>query len=421
MMSENLKSTDVEIYELIKGEEKRQLTGIELIASENYISSSVMEAMGSVLNNKYSEGYPGKRYYGGQEYTDKIEYLCIERAKKLFGAIHANVQPHAGACANIATYFALAEPGDKILGMDLSHGGHLTHGHPVTSISKVFNFIRYKMSDIETGQIDYDEMRKLALKEKPKIILAGFSSYPREYDYEKIKNIADEIGAYTIADMAHIAGLIAGRQLKNPFNYGFDVILTTTHKSLRGPRGGLILSGNDDVAKKIDKSVFPGFQGGPIMQMIAAKAVAFKEALEPEFEIYAKQILLNSRKFAECFMQKGAKLITSGTDNHLILIDSVSSWDIPGGDLQKLLDKVGITLNMNVIPDDKRKPMNPSGVRIGAPAITSRGFLEVDVEAVVEFIYRAINNRGNYDSLEKIRQDVVSFSRNFHMPGIPPY
>ena len=280
---DSLKQLDPDIYAAVSGEMQRQIEGVELIPSENYISAAVMETMGSVFNNKYSEGYPGKRYYGGQKYADKVESIAIDRAKQLFNAGHANVQPHAGAPANVATYFALLEPGDTVLGMDLSHGGHLTHGHPVTYITKIFNFVRYKMKNVDTGEIDYDEMREVALREKPKMILAGFSAYPRELNYAKMKAIADEVGAYAVADMAHIAGLIAGRAVRSPFEDGFDVILSTTHKSLRGPRGGLILCRQAELGKKIDKSVFPGFQGGPIMQMVAAKAVAFKEALRPEF------------------------------------------------------------------------------------------------------------------------------------------
>ncbi len=410
--------TDPTVFNLLKGEEHRQKYGLELIPSENYISPAVMDAMGSVLNNKYSEGYPGKRYYGGQEFTDQIETLAIERAKKLFKAAHANVQPHAGAPANIAVYFALLNPGEKILGMDLTHGGHLTHGHPVTSISKIFKFLRYKMKNIETGEIDYDEMRSIALREKPKVILAGFSSYPREYDYAQIKKIAQEIGAYTIADMAHIAGLIVGGVLRNPFDDLFDVIVTTTHKSLRGPRGGLILTRERELGELIDKSVFPGFQGGPIMQMIAAKAVAFEEALQPSFKDYAKQIIVNAKHMANFLMEHGVKLITNGTSNHLILIDSIKTWNLPGKDIQQLLDQVNITVNMNVIPDDSRKPMNPSGVRIGTPAITTRGMKEKEMELIANWMLRAIMQRNNKEELNKIKSEVEAFSEKYPVPGI---
>ena len=290
-----LEKEDPAIFGAMKGEIERQRNGVELIPSENYISQAVMETMASVFNNKYSEGYPGRRYYGGQQYADEVESIAIDRAKQLFTCEHANVQPHAGAPANVATYFALLEPGDTVLGMDLSHGGHLTHGHPVTYLTKIYNFVRYKMKNVETGEIDYDEMREVALREKPKVILAGFSAYPRELDYEKMKSIADEVGAYAVADMAHIAGLIAGGVLRNPFDVGFDVMLSTTHKSLRGPRGGIILCREAKLGKKIDKAVFPGFQGGPIMQMVAAKGVAFGEALKPEFKTYAMQIIRNAK------------------------------------------------------------------------------------------------------------------------------
>lgn len=415
---DHLKANDLDVYNALLGEMRRQTDGVELIASENYISPAVMEAMGNVFNNKYSEGYPGKRYYGGQEYTDMVESLAIERAKKLFNAGHANVQPHAGAPANVATYFALLEPGDTVMGMDLSHGGHLTHGHPVTYLTKIFRFIRYKMKDAETGEIDYDEMRRTALREKPKIILAGFSAYPRELNYAKMKAIADEVGAYTWMDMAHIAGLIAGKQLRNPFDDGFDILTTTTHKTLRGPRGGMILTRDPELGKKIDKSVFPGFQGGPIMQMIAAKAVAFGEALKPEFTDYAAQVIANSKHLARFFMNKNVKLVTNGTDNHLMLIDCITSFDIPGGEVETVLDKVGITLNKNMIPDDTRKPMDPSGVRLGTPAITTRGMRESDMETLGQFMLDAIAKRHDEAALKSLHEEVKSFCRKFPVPGI---
>jgi glycine hydroxymethyltransferase len=415
---EHLRTGDPIVFDALMGEMKRQTDGVELIASENYISPAVMEAMGNVFNNKYSEGYPGKRYYGGQEYTDIIESLAIERAKKLFNAGHANVQPHAGAPANVALYFALLEPGDTVMGMDLSHGGHLTHGHPVTYLTKIFNFVRYKMKDIETGEIDYEEMRRVALAEKPKIILAGFSAYPRELDYAKMKAIAEEVGAYTVADMAHIAGLIAGKQLRNPFDDGFDVITTTTHKTLRGPRGGMILTRDPELGKKIDKSVFPGFQGGPIMQMIAAKAVAFGEALQPEFEQYAAQIIKNSKHLAAFFMDHGTKLVTNGTDNHLMLIDCITSFGIPGGEVERTLDKIGITLNKNMIPDDQRKPMDPSGIRLGTPAVTTRGMKEADMTTLGTFMLRAIEGRNDETLLKTLQQEVLEFCHRFPVPGI---
>jgi len=413
-----LKIADPDIYAALTGEMRRQVEGVEMIASENYVSPAVLETMGTVFNNKYSEGYPGRRYYGGQEFTDVVETLAIERAKKLFDAGHANVQPHAGAPANVALYFALLEPGDTVLGMDLSHGGHLTHGHPVTYITKIFNFVRYKMKDVETGEIDYDEMRAVALKEKPKIILAGFSAYPRELDYAKMKKIAEEVGAYTVADMAHIAGLIAGKALRNPFHDGFDVITTTTHKTLRGPRGGMILARDPELGKKIDKSVFPGFQGGPIMQMVAAKAVAFGEALKPEFQEYAKQVIANSKHLANFFMKRGAKLVTNGTDNHLMLIDCVQSWNLPGGEIEHLFDRIGITLNKNMIANDTRKPMDPSGIRMGTPAITTRGMREAEMEQLGTFMLQAIEHRADEGKLSMIHGEVKEFCRKFPVPGI---
>lgn len=410
-------TVDNELYTLLKTEEHRQHAGLELIASENYASAAVLETMSSVLNNKYSEGYPGRRYYGGQEVTDVIEQLAIDRAKALFGAQHANVQPHAGAPANIATYFALAKPGDTIMGMDLGHGGHLTHGAPVTEIANVFRFVRYKMKNIETGEIDYDEMRETARREKPRIIIAGFSAYPRELDYQKIREIADEVGAWAIADVAHIAGLIVGGQLANPFDFGFDTVLTTTHKTLRGPRGGLILSRSDEIGKKIDKAIFPGMQGGPIMQMVAAKAVAFKEAGQPEFKTYAAQVIRNAQALAETLMERGARLITNGTDNHLMLIDCVKSWNLTGGETQNILDNIGITLNKNMIPDDPRKALDPSGIRIGTPALTTRGMKEEEMKQLGDIIIKAVNKSSQSHS-ESLKKEVVELATRFPVPGI---
>jgi glycine hydroxymethyltransferase len=334
---------DDAVYTLIQKEEQRQREGLELIPSENYVSRDVLNALGSVFTNKYSEGYPGKRYYGGQDFTDKVEQLAIDRAKKLFNADHANVQPHSGAPANVAVYFAWLEPGDTVMGMRLDQGGHLTHGHPVTTMAKLYNFVRYGMKDPETGEIDYEEMRRVALKEKPKIILAGFSGYPRNLDYAKFAEIGNEVGAMLMADMAHIAGLIAGKALPNPFDFGFHVVTTTTHKTLRGPRGGLILTkgkvGNplkavektlDNLPTLIDREVFPGFQGGPHMNNTAAKAVTFGEALKPEFQDYAKAILKNAKELADQMMKKGFKLVTNGTDNHLIMADVQTSFGVNG-------------------------------------------------------------------------------------------
>jgi len=408
-MYDHIKNEDEEVFTIIEGEEKREREGLELIPSENYVSLAVREAMSSVLTNKYSEGYPGKRYYGGQEFTDQVERLAIARAKELFGAGFANVQPLGGANANIAAYMALLEPGDTVLGMDLSHGGHLTHGHPVTYISKVFRFVRYKMKNIETGEIDYDALRETAIAEKPKIILAGFSAYPRELEWAKIAAIAKEVGAYAVADVAHIAGLIAGGAAKNPFEYGFDVMTTTTHKTLRGPRGGMILTREDAaIAQKIDKAVFPGFQGGPHMHQIAAKAIAFGEALRPSFKTYAANVVENAGAMAEVFAAHNARLITGGTDNHLILADVWSSFNISGGEAETLLDQAGITLNKNSIADDSRGPMDPSGIRFGTPALTTRGFGKAESARVAELMIDVLTNRDAGKVREEIRQMALS-------------
>jgi glycine hydroxymethyltransferase len=383
----HIREEDPELFEFITGEDKRQAEGLELIPSENYVSRAVREAMFSTLTNKYSEGYPGKRYYGGQEFTDKVELLAIARAKELFGAGFANVQPLGGANANIAAYMALMQPGDTILGMDLSHGGHLTHGHPVTYISKVFNFVRYGMKNVETGEIDYDALEATAKETRPKIILAGFSAYPRTLDWKRIADIAHSVDALAVADVAHIAGLIAGEALENPFAHGFDVLTTTTHKTLRGPRGGMILTREDaEIAKKIDKAVFPGLQGGPHMHQIAAKAVSFREALQPSFKTYAKAVIENSQAMAEVFKTHGSRLLTGGTDNHLILADVWSSFNVSGKDAEHRLDEAGITLNKNAIADDTRGPMDPSGIRFGTPALTTRGFGVAECKEVAEMM-----------------------------------
>ena len=413
---------DKQIEELIKAEKKRQTDGLELIPSENYVSSDVLQALGSVFTNKYSEGYPGRRYYGGQENTDQVEQLAIDRAKKLFKADHANVQPHSGAQANEAVYYAWCEPGDTILAMDLAHGGHLTHGAPVTRSAREYNFIRYGIKNIDTGEIDYEEIRQLALKHKPKIILAGFSAYPRELDYGKFAEIGNEVGAMLMADMSHIAGLIVGGVAKNPFDYGFHVITTTTHKTLRGPRGGLILSrgvvGNplkkpektlENLPTLIDRAVFPGTQGGPHMHTIAAKAVAFGEALQPEFKDYAEQIVKNAKRLAEELQKRGFKLVTGGTSNHLILADIHSSFGIDGKEAEIAMDKIGLTLNANAIPDDPLPRFRPSGIRLGTPAVTTRGAKEDDMEKIAEWMKRAIDSRDNDDELAELRKEVVKF------------
>lgn len=412
---------DKQIEELIKAEKKRQTDGLELIPSENYVSSDVLHALGSVFTNKYSEGYPGRRYYGGQENTDQVEQLAIDRAKKLFKADHANVQPHSGAQANEAVYYAWCEPGDTILAMDLAHGGHLTHGAPVTRSAREYNFIRYGIKNIDTGEIDYEEIRQLALKHKPKIILAGFSAYPRELDYGKFAEIGNEVGAMLMADMSHIAGLIVGGVAKNPFDYGFHVITTTTHKTLRGPRGGLILSrgvvGNplkkpektlENLPTLIDRAVFPGTQGGPHMHTIAAKAVAFGEALQPEFKDYAEQIVKNAKRLAEELQKRGFKLVTGGTSNHLVLADIHSSFGIDGKEAEIAMDKIGLTLNANAIPDDPLPRFRPSGIRLGTPAVTTRGAKEDDMKKIAEWMRRSIDNRDN-DELAELRKEVMEF------------
>lgn len=421
---------DSEVFSLIAKENQRQQDGLELIPSENYVSQEVMEAMGSILTNKYSEGYPGKRYYGGQEYTDRIEQLAIDRAKELFHADHANVQPHSGAQANEAVYHAWLEPGDTVLAMDLSHGGHLTHGHPVTILAKQYNFIRYKMKDITTGEIDYDELRQLALTHRPKIILAGFSSYSRELDYEKFVAIGNEVGALLVADMAHVAGLIAGGVAKNPLEAGFHVMTSTTHKTLRGPRAGLILSRGvvsnplkavektiENIPTLIDRTVFPGVQGGPHMHIIAAKAVCFYEALQPSFKGYAAQVVKNAAVLADELQQHGFILVTGGTSNHLILADVYQSFGIDGAEAEKALDTIGLTLNKNVVPDDALPAFRPSGIRLGTPAITTRGLKEEHMQKIAYWMRQAIDNRNNIVELQKLRQEVVDFTSQFPLPS----
>ena len=408
-MFKNLQSSDPLIANSIKLELERQRRVIELIPSENFTSLAVLEALGSVLTNKYSEGYPGNRYYGGTENVDAIETEAIERAKKLFGAEHANVQPLSGAPANIAVYFALLEPGDTILGMDLSHGGHLTHGHPVTFMSKVFNFVRYK-TDKETGLIDYDNLRKMAEEHKPKLILVGYSAYSREIDYKEIQKIADKVGALTMMDMAHIAGLVAAGEMNNPVPI-FDVVTTTTHKTLRGPRGGLILC-KAKHAKKIDKAVFPGLQGGPHEHNIAAKAVAFKEAATPEFKAYAKQVMRNAKALEKSLGSHDFKIVFGKTDNHLLLID-LTDKDISGKEAQILLDTVDITCNKNMIPDDPRSPMDPSGIRLGTPAMTTRGFVEEDFKLVGDMIAHIINNPGDKEIHERVKKQVAELTEKY--------
>lgn len=422
---------DTEIAALIAAEEQRQREGLELIPSENYVSRDVLMAMGSVFTNKYSEGYPGKRYYGGQLNTDKLETIAIERAKKLFGSDHANVQPHSGAPANIAVYQAWLKPGDTVLAMKLDHGGHLTHGHPVTSSAKLYNFVRYGIKDIETGEIDYDAMRAVALKEKPKIILAGFSGYPRNLNYQKFADIAAESGSMLMADMAHVAGLIAGGVLPNPLDVGFHVMTTTTHKTLRGPRGGLILSngtvGNplkapeqtiENLPTLIDREVFPGFQGGPHMHTIAAKAIALREASQPEFKKYAQAILDNARALADALMSRGFKLVTNGTDNHMMMIDIPTSIKgLDGRQAQDILDEVGLNANCNAIPNDTLPPFRPSGLRIGTPAITTRGLTPDHMDLVAAWIKDSLHNHKDSKKLDLIAAEVRDFALQFPLPS----
>lgn len=399
---------DPEIAHALQNELLREEEGLEMIPSENFVSSAVLEALGSVATNKYAEGLPGKRYYGGCQEIDVIEQLAIDRAKQLFGAEHVNVQPLSGAPANLAAYSAVLSPGDTVLGMDLSHGGHLTHGHPVTFSAKIYNFIRYKTT--AEGLIDYEEIERMAREHKPKLILVGYSAYSREIDYARIKAIADEVGALTMADIAHIAGLIAGGEMNNPVPL-FDIVTTTTHKTLRGPRGGMIMC-KAIHAKAIDKAVFPGLQGGPHENVIAAKAVAFLEALQPAFKTYAKQIRLNAKVLEQELSSKGYRLMFGGTDNHLLLID-VSAKGVTGGEAEKALDAVGITVNKNMIPDDPRSPFDPSGIRLGTPALTTRGMKEEEMKQIAVWIDEAIINRTDEAHLERIRSEVKAMTKRF--------
>jgi len=415
----HIKEQDAEVHQALLGEEAREINGVEMIPSENYVSYAVREANGSVFTNKYSEGYPGKRYYGGQEYTDAVERIAISRACELFKCQYANVQPLGGAAANVAMYFALMEPGDTVLGMDLSHGGHLTHGHPTTSINKVFNFVRYKMKDVDTGEIDYDELREVALEHKPKIILAGFSAYSRELDYQKFVDIAREVGAYAVADMAHIAGLIASGVVKNPFDFGFDVMTTTTHKTLRGPRGGMILVREDaTLAKKINKAVFPGLQGGPHMNVIAAKAVAFGEALKPSFKVYGKMVLKNAKAMEKVFLAHEVRLLCGGTDNHLLLADVYGSMGVTGQEAEDVLDEIGITLNKNMIADELRSAMDPSGIRFGTPAMTTRGMGETEATRLAEIMIEVLKDKDNQQLKDALKAEVEAMCNAFPVPEV---
>jgi glycine hydroxymethyltransferase len=405
----SLKESDLQAFAALKGEMRREEEGLELIASENTVSKAVLDALGSVFTNKYSEGYPGRRYYGGQEYTDIIETLAIDRVKELFGAEHANVQPLSGASANLAAYAAVLAPGDTVLGMDLSHGGHLTHGHPVTLPAKVYRFVRYKTET--DGTIDYDKLEALAVAERPKLMLAGFSSYTRQLDYARFAEIAAKVGAVTMMDMAHIAGMVAGRALPSPVPH-FDIVTATTHKTLRGPRGGLILC-RQAFAKAVDKAVFPGVQGGPHMHMVLAKAVAFGEALRPEFREYAERILRNAKAMEEAFVALGYEIVFGKTENHMLLIDTVKSRGVSGKDAEACLDLSGITVNKNVLPDDPRGPFDPSGIRIGVPAATTRGMGEEEMRQIARWIDTALRSGGRKRILSGVRREVKALCKTF--------
>ncbi len=414
---QSLQANDPAIFDALVGEEKRQQAGIELIPSENYTYPEVLVALGSVFTNKYSEGYPGRRYYGGQQYTDVIEDIARDRAKQLFRAEHANVQPLSGSPMNQAVYMAFLQPGDTVLGMDLSHGGHLTHGAPVSHMGKIYNFIRYKTLPEEKGRIDFDELRRTAIETKPKLVLCGYSSYPRDYDYSKFKEIADAVDALTMADVSHIGGLIAGGVMRNPCDSGFDFVTTTTHKSMRGPRGGMILC-KKEFAKTIDRSVFPGLQGGPHMNAVAAVAITLGKAQQPEYKQYCRQVLDNALVLAQTLMENGAKLITDGTENHMMVIDTVQSFAINGRVAEETLDEVSITTNKQIIPDDPNPPLRPSGIRLGTPAATTRGMKEPEMKRLGQWITKALKNHEDKDLLASVRGEVEELCSRLPVPGI---
>jgi glycine hydroxymethyltransferase len=411
-----LEQNDPAVFAALKGEEQRQRSGIELIPSENYTFPEVLATLGSVFTNKYSEGYPGRRYYGGQEFTDEVETLARERAKAVFRCEHANVQPLSGSAMNQAVYLGLLKPGDTIMAMDLSHGGHLTHGAPVSHMGKLFNFVRY-VTDPRDGSIDYDQVRRDALANKPKLVLCGYTSYPRDIDYAAFKAIADEVGALTMTDASHFGGLVAGGAMNNPFDFGFDVVTTTTHKSLRGPRGGMVLC-SKALASKVDKSVFPGLQGGPHMNAVAAIAVTLLKAQSEEFKGYAKQVLLNAKTLAKSLMDQQATLITGGTDNHMMVVETTSSFGLDGRQAEEVLDKVNITTNKQIIPDDPNPPLRPSGIRIGTPAATARGMAESDMQQLGDWIVTCLQNSEDEGLLHDTRESVKSFCGRFPVPGI---
>lgn len=399
----SLSNADVEIFQAIEKERKRQDQSLELIASENFVSEDVMEAMGSVLTNKYAEGYPGRRYYGGCEYVDVVENLAIDRLKEVFGAKYANVQPHSGAQANMAVFFSLLNPGDKIMGMNLSHGGHLTHGSPVNMSGKWFEVVSYGVRE-DTHLIDYDEVEETALRERPHLIIAGASAYPRTIDFPRFKEIADKIGAFFLVDMAHIAGLVAAGLHPSPVPYA-DVVTSTTHKTLRGPRGGIVLTNSEEIIKGVNKAIFPGIQGGPLMHVIAAKAVAFKEALNPSFVSYASQVVRNASRLAESLKKAGAAIVSGGTDNHLLLVD-VRPWGLTGKEAEHLLEEAGMTVNKNTIPYDPESPFVTSGIRIGTAALTARGMKESDMDVIAANIADILENKGNSAVKEKVRKSI---------------
>ncbi|HVP30279.1 MAG TPA: serine hydroxymethyltransferase [Myxococcota bacterium] len=412
-----LEKTDPEVAAAIAGEEVRQRKGVELIPSENYTYPEVLVANGSVFTNKYAEGYPGRRYYGGNEFTDKIETLARERAKELFRCEHANVQPLSGSPMNQAVYLAFLKPGDAVLGMDLSHGGHLTHGAPVSHMGQLFSWHRYKTNPEKQGEIDFDALRKVALEIRPKLVLAGYTSYPRDLDYTAFKRVADEVGALTMADVSHVGGLIAGGVMRNPFDAGFDIVTATTHKSLRGPRGGLVLC-TRKLAATIDKSVFPGLQGGPHMNVIAGIAITLGKALRPEFKTYAAQVLRNAKVLADELSRSGGQLVTGGTDNHMMVLDTVKSFGIDGKAAEETLDAVSITTNKQIIPDDPNPPLRPSGIRIGTPAATTRGMCEDEMRKLGAWMVRALKAHGDASALAALRREVEEFCGRFPVPGI---
>ena len=407
---EYIKNCDLEVYNAIVEEEKRQEEGIELIASENFVSKAVMEAAGSVFTNKYAEGYPEKRYYGGCANADTVEQLAIDRLKKIFGAKFANVQPHSGSQANMGVYVSLLEAGDKILGMGLSSGGHLTHGYKINFSGKNYVGIEYGLNP-ETEMLDYDEIRRLAIQEKPQIIVAGASAYSRVIDFKKFREIADEVGAYLMVDMAHIAGLVAAGEHPNPMEYA-DIVTSTTHKTMRGPRGGIILTNNEEIAKKIDKAIFPGIQGGPLMHIIAAKAVAFKEALSPEFKEYQKQVVKNAKAMADALVKDGLRIVSGGTDNHLMLVD-LRPKGVTGKMAEEGLEKAGITCNKNSIPNDPEKPFITSGVRLGTPAITARGMKEDEAGQIAEMIIKVLENVNDDEKIAEVKNEVLKLAEKF--------